>query len=323
MKASESRQAAHVLGTEVDAIDMEQALRRIAMFLQDRRKGYICVAGVHGVMEAKRGPEFARVYAGAEMTIPDGMPLVWVGRLQGHSGIRRVTGPDLMLEMFRRDEFANVTHFLCGGTEGVADELRGALTRRFPQAKILGTWTPPFRALNLCEEREFIEIIRTLSPDVIWIGMSCPKQETFMAHYLPILETRLMVGVGAAFDFHTGRIRDCSDWVKKAGLQWLHRLLQDPKRLWRRYLRNNPAFLWHITRQLAVRDRVCEAAGARLYAGAIKLVQPSRGKRMTNLRRTSDNPKERAPLTCGHEPAAISGTSSHGPGLPVVAAKRA
>jgi N-acetylglucosaminyldiphosphoundecaprenol N-acetyl-beta-D-mannosaminyltransferase len=201
-------------------------------------------------MEAQRNPQLLEVYSGSVMTIPDGMPLAWVGRMQGHSAMQRVTGPDLMLEVFGRKEFAQATHFLYGGREGIAEELRDKMRQKFPWVKIVGTYTPPFRMLSAPEEEQFIATIATLKPDVIWIGISCPKQEIFMARYLPELETKLMFGVGAAFDYHTGRIRDCADWVKRAGLQWLHRLMQDPRRLWRRYLRNNPAFLWQITLQM-------------------------------------------------------------------------
>jgi N-acetylglucosaminyldiphosphoundecaprenol N-acetyl-beta-D-mannosaminyltransferase len=250
MKSREGRPAAHLLGVDVDAIDMDGALRRVAASLKSPNKSYVCVAGVHGVMEARRNPQLLDVYAGSEMTIPDGMPLVWVGRMQGHCAMQRVTGPDLMLEVFRRKEFAHVTHFLYGGREGIAEELRDKLTARFPWVKIVGTHTPPFRELSDSEAAEFINTISRLKPDIVWIGISCPKQEVFMARYLPELKTRLMFGVGAAFDYHTGHIRDCANWIKLAGLQWLHRLLQDPRRLWKRYLRNNPAFVWHITRQM-------------------------------------------------------------------------
>jgi N-acetylglucosaminyldiphosphoundecaprenol N-acetyl-beta-D-mannosaminyltransferase len=250
MKAEDCRPAANVLGVDIDAIDMERALQRITVALQGSHKGYVCVAGVHGVMEAQRCPQLLDVYAGSEMTIPDGMPLVWVGHLQGHATMQRVTGPDLMLEVFRRKQFANLTHFLFGGDEYVAKELRGNLLDRFPWTKILGTYEPPFRELTASEEERFIATIRELKPDIIWVGISCPKQELLMARLLPMLETKLMFGVGAAFDYHTGRIRDCAEWIKRAGLQWLHRLVQDPRRLWRRYLRNNPAFVWRIFWQI-------------------------------------------------------------------------
>jgi N-acetylglucosaminyldiphosphoundecaprenol N-acetyl-beta-D-mannosaminyltransferase len=250
MNPTEQRPLAHVLGVDVDAIDMEGAVTHVATALRECHKGYICVAGVHGVMESQRSPFVAQIYAAAEMTIPDGMPLVWVGRLQGHASMQRVTGPDLMLEIFKRKEFSQVTHFLYGGVEGVADKLRDKFTRQFPWVKIVGTCTPPFHELSSVEERQLVDRIDELKPDIIWIGLGCPKQERFMSRFSPILETKLMFGVGAAFDYHTGTIRDCAHWIKQAGLQWLHRLLQDPRRLWSRYLRNNPAFICLIALQI-------------------------------------------------------------------------
>lgn len=246
MQAPLQRPVVNVLGVEVDAIDMGAALHMIEGALKSAGKGYVCIAGVHGVMEARRSVRLAEAYAGSLLTVPDGVPLVWVGRNQGHRAMGRVAGPDLMLEIFARPEFAEATHFLYGGTEGVAEELAASLRVRFPHARIVGTGMPPFRELNAEEEDALVERISALKPDIIWMGISCPKQEMFMARYLPRLETKLMFGVGAAFDYHTGRIRDCAPWVKRAGLQWMHRLLQDPRRLWKRYLLNNSGFVYRM-----------------------------------------------------------------------------
>jgi N-acetylglucosaminyldiphosphoundecaprenol N-acetyl-beta-D-mannosaminyltransferase len=239
-----------VLGVSVAALDMERAMRCIAAELRARRKGYVCMAGVHGIMEAQRNPDLAAIYEGSSFTFPDGTPTVWVGRLRGHKQMQRVAGPDLMLEVFRRKEFARYTHFLYGGEPGVAEQLRQKLTFQYPGVRIVGTCTPPFRELNSEEEQDLIARVRRLKPDIIWVGISTPKQERFMHRYLPVLNTTLMFGVGAAYDFHTGRLKDAPQWVKTIGMQWFHRLLQDPRRLWKRYLRNNPAFLCHIGMQL-------------------------------------------------------------------------
>lgn len=241
---------ANVLGVRVEALNIRLALARVEKMLSSNHKGYVSVIGVHGIMESLRNPHLATIYAASSMTIPDGMPTVWVGRLQGCRQMQRVTGPDLMLEVFASAELSGCTHFLYGGREGVAEELSAALQRRFPSARIVGTYTPPYRDLSCAEEDHVIAMVRRLQPDIIWVGISTPRQEEFMHRYLPVLDTKLMFGVGAAFDFHTGRIRDSAAWVKLAGLQWLHRLIQDPRRLWRRYLRNNSAFLWHIVLQV-------------------------------------------------------------------------
>lgn len=240
----------NVLGIAVDPLHMESALEHVGYALSQRRKGYVCMIGVHGIMEAQRDPKLAQIYARSTLAVPDGMPTVWLGRSQGFHQMQRVTGPDLMLEIFRRPEFAHCTHFLYGGKEGVADELRESFSKRFPWAQIVGTYTPPFRDLTEEEEESVAAQIQFLNPNILWVGISTPKQERFMMRLLPLVESTLMFGVGAAFDFHTGRIKDAPNWIKRAGLQWLHRLLQDPRRLFWRYLRNNSTFCWDIAMQL-------------------------------------------------------------------------
>jgi exopolysaccharide biosynthesis WecB/TagA/CpsF family protein len=241
---------ANVLGIQVEALNLDSAVTRVAEVLESREKGYVSVVGVHGIMEAQRNPRLAAIYAESAITIPDGMPTVWVGRLQGCRQMERVAGPDLMMEICRSPRLAAYSHFFYGGQPGVADKLAANLKRRFPRLRVCGTFTPPFRELYPEEENMLIATIHNLKPDIVWVGISTPRQEAFMHRYLPKLETRLMFGVGAAFDFHTGRIKDAPRWVKHAGLQWLHRLVQNPRRLWRRYLRNNPDFLWQIMLQL-------------------------------------------------------------------------
>ena len=250
MSISYNPQRANVLGVGIDVVDMEQALARVADALKSRRKGYVCFANVHGVMEAQRDPALENIYAGAMLAAPDGMPTVWVGRHQGHKNMVRVAGPDLMFEVISREEFQGYSHFLCGGKDGIAQELCDQLTVRCPEVQIIGAYTPPFGPMSQEQEKELVAVIDRLKPDIIWVGISTPKQERFMARYLPMLDTTLMFGVGAAFDFHTGRIADCDNWIKKAGLQWLHRLIQDPKHLWKRYLRNNPTFILYSLLQM-------------------------------------------------------------------------
>ena len=241
---------ANVLGVEVDAIDMERAISLISKRLLHGPKGYVCAVSVHGILEALRSQKVATALREAAIRLPDGTPTVWIGRLQGHRTMNHVTGPAIMREVFRRTEFAGCSHFLYGGGPCIADELAARLCGQYPWVKVIGTYTPPFRDLTPDEEAQLIARINCLRPDIVWVGISTPRQDLFMQRILPNINTGLMLGVGAAFDFLTGRIRNCPDWVKRAGLHWLHRLLQDPRRLWRRNLRNT-AFLWHITLQLS------------------------------------------------------------------------
>ncbi len=241
---------ANVLGVGVHAINMPGVLAAFQRAIEGRIRGYVCVTGVHGIMEAQKDPAFRSILNSSLLTTPDGMPAVWVGKRQGHSQMRRVFGPDMMLEVCAMSVENGYTHFLYGGTDGVAEQLKASLLRKFPGLRIVGTRTPPFRPLNETERESLKSQIASLKPDIFWVGLSTPKQERFMAEYLPQLETLVMVGVGAAFDVHTGRIQDAPQWMKTAGFQWLHRLAQEPRRLWRRYLYNNPRFVLKMTSQL-------------------------------------------------------------------------
>jgi N-acetylglucosaminyldiphosphoundecaprenol N-acetyl-beta-D-mannosaminyltransferase len=239
----------NVLGVGVHAIDMQTTALLLEARIRNGEKGYVCLTGVHGIMEAQRDSSLKSIFAEALLVAPDGMPTVWMGHMQGFSAMRRVFGPDLMVDIIGRAEFRNCSHFFCGGGPGVAERLRDEMLHRFPWAQIAGTYSPPFRPMTVIEESELEAKVRSLRPDIIWVGLSTPKQERFMARYLPVLDTKLMIGVGAAFLFHTGAIHDSPKWVKHAGLQWLHRLLQEPSRLWRRYLLNNPRFIFYALLQ--------------------------------------------------------------------------
>jgi N-acetylglucosaminyldiphosphoundecaprenol N-acetyl-beta-D-mannosaminyltransferase len=228
---------------------MEDAIRLSDSLIRENGRGYVCVTGVHGVMEAQADQAFRGILNRSFITTPDGMPMVWIGRLLGYDRVRQVSGPDYMLDLCRFSVEQGYRHFLYGGAEGVVERLAAELERRIPGLQIVGTYTPPFRPLNSKEEAELTSLVAKAKPDVFWVGLSTPKQERFMSYYLDKLDVKLMVGVGAAFDIHTGRIKDSPQWVKKAGMQWLHRLMQEPRRLWRRYLINNPLFIWNISLQ--------------------------------------------------------------------------
>ena len=247
---AQPRPRTNILGVGVHALDLPGAVCAVEDAILAGTRGYVCVTSVHGIMEAQRDGEFQKILNHAFLITPDGMPTVWVGRIQGHNQMKRVFGPDLMLEICARAPHNRIRHFLYGGKPGVADELALNLRRRFPAIMIVGTFTPPFRELNAVEQAELEEKIEAVQPDIVWIGLSTPKQERFMAANCGRLRCKLMIGVGAAFDFHTGRAKDAPFWVKQMGLQWAHRMCQEPRRFWKRYLVNNPAFLLAIARQL-------------------------------------------------------------------------
>ena len=240
----------NVLGVAISALNLGLAEEFIGRALQERRRGYVCVTGVHGVSEAQSDEGFRRILNNSLLNTPDGMPMVWMGRLQGVKHMSRVYGPDLMLRVCDWTRRHGGSHFLYGGGPGVAEALKERLEAQFPGLKIVGTFTPPFRPLNAGEENDLQARISTLKPDIIWVGLSTPKQEKFMAQYLPRLQTTLMFGVGAAFDFHAGRVRQAPRWMQRSGLEWLFRLCCEPRRLWKRYLKNNPLFVLRAGLQL-------------------------------------------------------------------------
>jgi N-acetylglucosaminyldiphosphoundecaprenol N-acetyl-beta-D-mannosaminyltransferase len=240
----------NVLGVAMSAMDLPVATEEILKALRERRKGYVCVTGVHGVAEAQTDTVFRKILNAAFLNTTDGMPLVWLGRRAAGSFVDRVYGPDLMIEVFQATQNTAFRHFFYGGAPGVAEALQASLQTRFPAATICGVYCPPFRPLNAQEEADLIALVRQRKPDIIWVGLSTPKQERFMAEYLPRLDTTLMFGVGAAFDFHSGRVRQAPRWIQRSGFEWLYRLLSEPRRLGRRYLVTIPLFLWLIAGQL-------------------------------------------------------------------------
>lgn len=238
-----------VLGIGISVVDLAGAVQETSRFIAEKERRYICVTGVHGVMESQHDPALAEIHNLSGLTTPDGMPMVWAGRWAGAAGISRVYGPELMLALCQVGVEKGWRHFFYGGDAGVAHELATRLMTKFPGLEVAGTYTPPFRTLTKSEAEEVTHKVNQAKPDLVWVGLSTPKQERWMAHFRPALEAAVLVGVGAAFDIHAGRSRQAPRWMQRSGLEWLYRLGKEPRRLWKRYLRNNPAFLWKIIRR--------------------------------------------------------------------------
>ncbi|WCJ58821.1 WecB/TagA/CpsF family glycosyltransferase [Fontisphaera persica] len=233
----------NVLGVQLSALNPALARQAILEAVASRRKGYVCVTGVHGVMESQEDPALRDIHNRAFLCTPDGMPMVWLGRRRGHPHVRRVYGPDLMLDLLA---VPGLRHFFYGGAPGVTTLLRQRLEARFPGLQIVGAYEPPFRPLTAQELAALARQVAAARPDIMWIGLSTPKQERFMAAHIDLLETTLMIGVGAAFDFHAGRVPQAPRWMQRAGLEWLYRLCREPRRLGPRYLKNNPRFVYYL-----------------------------------------------------------------------------
>lgn len=238
----------NVLGVGVSLVNMDRALDEIDRAVRAGDGTYVCVCSVHGVMECQRSDELRRIFNSAGMVTPDGMPLVWLAR-ERDPRVTRVYGPDLMLAEFRRSTTSGHRHFLYGGGPGVSERLAAGMRARFPGLKVAGTLEPPFAPLDQLASAETAAAINATKTDVVWVGISSPKQERWMAKMRPLLEAPVLIGVGAAFDFHSGTIRQAPRWMQRSGLEWLFRLLTEPRRLWRRYLINNPWFVWSLALQ--------------------------------------------------------------------------
>lgn len=236
----------NVLGIGVSVLTLGQTRDLVLGLRGTTRNGYICLGTAHGLTEAQRDAELARIYNASWLTTPDGMPLVWLGP----RGVERVYGPDLMLAVCDAGRRIGLRHYLCGGVPGVAQQLRIKLEERFPGLEIVGTFTPPFRELDSAETDVLRSDISRTRPDVVWIGLGTPKQERFMAQHWRGLDAAVLIGVGAAFDFHSGRVRQAPRWIQRSGFEWLFRFCTEPRRLGPRYLKTNPLFALRAFAQL-------------------------------------------------------------------------
>jgi N-acetylglucosaminyldiphosphoundecaprenol N-acetyl-beta-D-mannosaminyltransferase len=241
---------AEVLGIPLALTDYERTMDWIDASVTAGQKGYVCVAATHTVMACQEDPELAAAVHGASLVVPDGQPLVWAMNALGHDLSSRVYGPDLMALHCERSAETGARMFLYGGrNQGALVQLALNLRRRYPGLRIVGGYSPPFRTLSDEEADGIADEINGSGADVVWVGIGVPKQEKWMAAMRERLDAPVLVGVGAAFDFHAGLVPQAPDWMQSSGLEWAYRLSKEPRRLWRRYLRYNPRFVAGFTRQ--------------------------------------------------------------------------
>jgi N-acetylglucosaminyldiphosphoundecaprenol N-acetyl-beta-D-mannosaminyltransferase len=231
-----------ILGVGVSAINLDDAVATIERWIRERSRNYICITGVHGVMESRRDSRLRAIHNEAGMVTPDGMPLVWLLRLFGKERVDRVYGPDLMRKMTLVSGRRGYRQFYYGGAEGVGEKLKQAMVNAHPGLEVAGVICPPFRELTALEDEAIVASINAAQPDILWIGLSTPKQELWMAKHVGRINAPVMVGVGAAFDFLAGTKRQAPIWMQRNGLEWLFRLCSEPHRLWRRYAYIVPGF---------------------------------------------------------------------------------
>jgi len=235
----------NVIGVGVHALAFTRARDAIVAAAHAGQRGYVCCGTAHGLVEAQRDPALRRAYNESWLTTPDGMPLVWLGP----PGVERVYGPDLMLAVCDAGRAVGLRHLLFGGRDGVATALRERLKARFPGVQIVSAVTPPLANAAEIDPAPLLAAAAYTQADVIWVGLGSPKQELFMAQQWEKLNRGLMIGVGAAFDFHSGRVRQAPRWIRGSGLEWLFRFAMEPRRLGWRYMKTNPLFIAHVAAQ--------------------------------------------------------------------------
>ncbi len=239
----------NILGVGVSAVNFDLATSEIQRWVEEHEKRYVCVSGVHGVMECQRDPVLKAIHNRAGMVLPDGMPLAWWVKGAGHPTADRVCGPEFMPHLL--GALRGYKHFFYGATQQTLDRLCQVFDERYPEARIVGTYAPPFRPLSREEDAEIVKIINDSNADILWVGLSTPKQERWMAAHTTALNTPVLIGVGAAFDMHAGNVQRAPRFLRRTGFEWTYRLVLEPRRLWRRYLANNPSFVLLAAAQMA------------------------------------------------------------------------
>lgn len=243
------RKTVFVLGTKIDAFDWDTALTRILEWGRCQESRYVCICNVHSVVTANQNIRFGELLNDADMVTPDGAPVAWMLRYYGFSGQPRINGPDLMWELCKKCASEGLSVYFYGSSEATLSALDKRLHRTFPDLLIAGLESPPFRTLTVQEDAVAVDKINASSVGIVFVGLGCPKQELWMAEHRGRVNA-VMIGVGAAFDFHAGTIQRAPVWMRDIGLEWFHRLASEPRRLWKRYLVTNTLFILLAIRQL-------------------------------------------------------------------------
>ena len=243
------RRGAHVLDTHIDAIGWDEVVSRIASWAAHRQSRVVALCNVHSVVTASQEPAFQTVLSQADLALPDGAPVAWALRREGFSGQQRINGPDLTWRYLQVAEQLGQSVFFYGSTQDTLDRLMVTIKDSFPKLKIVGMESPPYRELSAEEDQAYVDQINQSGANVLFVGLGCPKQEAWMAAHRGRIKA-VMLGVGAAFDYHAGTIQRAPVWMQKIGMEWFHRLLSEPRRLFKRYTVTNSIFIYRMVKNL-------------------------------------------------------------------------
>lgn len=242
-----------VAGVKINALRVRDVVEVVDEWIRTDRRDYVVLTGAHGVVEMQADAELRAINNAAGLVTPDGMPIVWLGRAHGFSNIEKVYAPDIMHAVFGASVQRGYRHYFYGGKEGVADLLADKMREQYPGLQVVGTTCPPFRPLTEQEETSVARQINDSGAQIVWCGLGCPKQERWMARFRGLVAAPVLLGVGAGFDFLTGQARLAPRWIQRSGFEWLFRTVTEPRRLWPRYSRVVPRFLYYVAADLLQR----------------------------------------------------------------------
>jgi len=242
----------NVIGCQIVKSTMQGAIEAVCNQVCSRKGGYVCFTNVHASVMAVNDSGFMDIVNNSFLSLPDGKPVYWVGRMQGNKEIEQIPGPDFFEKLLGHDCDPPLRHYFYGGSPETLDKLVAGLKDKYQNLKIVGKESPPYRALSQEEVDETLKMIRAVEPDIVWVGLGAPKQEIWMSEHWKQLTPAILLGVGAAFDFHADVVQRAPKWMQRAGLEWFHRLMQEPGRLWKRYLYTNSMFVWQVVKQFVV-----------------------------------------------------------------------
>jgi len=227
----------NILGVMISVIDLDQALAYCQKQIETRQPSYICVAPAHSILDCYDDIQLREIFNKSGLTTPDGMAVVWILKMKGNKTVSRVYGPDLLLSLCELSITTGWKHYFYGSTNQVLNKLQTRLLKEYPEVNICGTYAPSMQAGKITERQEVIDNINQVDPDIVWVGLGSPKQEYWMSEHRGKLNAPLLIGIGAAFDFVSGNINQAPKWIQRSGIEWLYRLVNEPRRLWRRYIK--------------------------------------------------------------------------------------